>query len=80
MKSGWAAELVWIFWKVEKTFVFCVLWDQFGNQKYKQDMNYQFSRNNCTDHSDVWVLLSSARRSLLLLVRPAISVKSILSK
>jgi len=34
MDSGWAAELVWIFWKNGE--VFCVLWDQFGNQKYKQ--------------------------------------------
>jgi hypothetical protein len=30
MNSGWAAELVWIFWRTEKSFVFC------GKQKWKQ--------------------------------------------
>jgi hypothetical protein len=30
MNSGWAAELVRIFWKIEKPFVFC------DKQQYKQ--------------------------------------------
>jgi len=37
LKSGWAAELLWIIWKIEKSFVFCVISKETRNAS--RDMN-----------------------------------------